>query len=250
MRARAARRGLAADTVTPLTSLAARGLYDLGVRTVFRYIDRVECDPDSRGRLGTNLTRRELGGILDEGVDVGPVQYYSTRYASTGAGRYMSRALGATVGAAAVHNCKALGLPRRITSWHDLEACPRATPAMMVAECNGASLVQQRGHYPMGLYYGAGLGSKKTGYLTGRRLYGLPRVRAYWRAASKVPQIPTRGCTITQGMEVDSHIWVRQATTGVSAKDFVRVTIRVDFDLIALDHKYKRHSDRFLVVAA
>jgi hypothetical protein len=231
MRTARAPRFAAFDASVALTAEQAAAFYAAGYRTVFRYVDRVISDPDKDDRWPYNLTRKELDILLDAGLYVSIVQYFSCSYESTRAGKRYSTAYGGKAGEIAAVNAGALGIPQGVTIWNDLEGCPDATPDMIEDYCNGWSEAIVSHGYAPGLYVGSGLGSQATGYMVGSRLYALPRYRAYWRAASLVPQIPNRGYTVTQGCEI--------TIAGV----------RVDQDMIALDHRAKSSRDRFLVVA-
>ena len=205
----------------------AAALFAVGVRTVFRYLDRVK--DVTTGRLHANLTPHELDVLLDAGLRVSPVQYYSCRYESTAKGKRFSADYGADIGQVAAANALSLGVPQGVTLWCDLEDVPDATPEMVVAYCKawGKSVV---GHgYEAGLYVGGGLGSQATGYVRGEQLYSLPYYRSYWRAASVVPELPTRGWAVTQGSE---------QTMKLACESGVR-ELHVDFDMIALDHRYQ-----------
>lgn len=199
MRLAQAPRALACDTVTPIDAEMAAALYAIGVRTVFRYLDRVH--DISPGQLGANLTAAELAVLLDAGLCVSPVQYYSTRYADQRKGRALSADYGAEMGQAAATNARGLGIPEGATIWRDLEDVPRATSAQIVTDLTGWARSALSAGYESGLYYGTGLGSAETGYLTGEDLWGLRYYRSYWRAASAVPQIPHRGPCVVQGSE-------------------------------------------------
>lgn len=241
MRLRKAPRGLACDTITPINAEMAAALVKRDVRTIFRYLDRVE--DISRGQMGTNLTRTELGILLDAGLCVSPVQYYSTGYASQCRGSALCTAYGIRLGRIAAANACALGIPEGCLIWRDLEAVPRATPRGVTADLIGWARGAASGGYDSGLYYGSGLGSAATDYVTGEDLWALPYYRSYWRAASVVPQVPNRGPCVTQGLEQTIRLGSELVT--------------VDYDLIALDCRYQqdrqagdRSPGRFMVVSA
>jgi hypothetical protein len=223
MRLAQAPRALACDTITALDAELAAALYAIGVRTVFRYLDRVE--DTTRGSMGTNLTTVELQILVDAGLCVSPVQYYSTRYESQAAGRRLSADYGARIGGNAAANALALGVPHGATLWCDLEDVPEATPSQVIAHCTAWGHAVAMVGYECGLYYGAGLGSQATGYVTGDQLYSLPYFRSYWRAASVVPEVPTRGPCVIQGSEQTIRLGARE--------------LRVDYDMIALDYQYQ-----------
>jgi hypothetical protein len=231
MRTARAPRYAAIDCAQRISREQAQQIYRAGYRTVFRYVDRVASDPEHDDRWPINLTRSELYDLLSAGLRVSLVQYFSTSYESTSSGRRYSREYGRRMGEAAAANARALGIPPQVTIWNDLEGCPDATPAMVIDYCNGWSEAVLLAGYLPGLYVGSGLGSRETGYVSGEVLYGLPRYRAYWRAASIVPQVPVRGWTVVQGCQLKAF------------------GLTLDQDLIALDHKAKSDRDRFLVVA-
>lgn len=240
MRLKRAPRTLAIDTVQRLDTEIATALYRMGVRTVFRYLDRLE--DITRGRLGSNLTPEELDITLDAGLCVSPVQYYSTGYESQRRGLRLSAAYGAKLGAVAAANARALDIPDGCTIWRDLEGVVLATPEQIVTDCIGWA--QGARGYEAGLYYGAGLGSTETGLVRGEQLWGLPYYRSYWRAASAVPEIPHRGPCVVQGTEQTIHL--------AGTRKLV-----VDFNMICLDYRYqadraagRRSPGRFMVVSA
>ena len=245
MRASRASRALALDTVQVMDSELAEAVHAVGVRTVFRYLDRVK--DVTTGRLGANLTPHELDVLLDAGLRVSPVQYYSTGYESQAKGRKLSADYGAEMGQVACSNALSLGVPQGVTLWRDLEDVPDATPDQVVADCKAWGKVVVNHGFEAGLYVGAGLGSQATGYVRGDDLYGLPYYRSYWRAASVVPQLPKRGWCVIQGSEQTMKI---QCESGVRE-------LHVDFDMIALDHRYQadrargdESPGRFLAISA
>ncbi len=231
MRVSFAPRFAAVDTAVRVSREQAQSLYRAGYRTVFRYVDRIESNPAHDDRWPINLTHDELKDLLDAGLCVSLVQYYSTGYESTARGARFSLAYGESAGRIAAINAQRLGTPAGVTIFCDLEACALATPDMIEEYCNGWSHAVVNCGYAAGLYVGAGLGSQDTGWMTGKRLYALPRFRAYWRAASIVPQVPTRGWTVIQGCEIKI------------------AGLQVDQDMIALDHRARRSRDRFMVIA-
>ena len=236
MRIRHAPRRLGFDASTEITKQQAEYLYAAGYRVAFRYIDRVVTDPDKAPRdWPRNLTTGELATLLDAGFCVSPVQYYSTNYESIMKGKRFSRDYGAQMGDAAAENCRRLGMPQGITVWMDLEDCGDASPQMAYDYCDGFGERMVSHGYAPGLYYGSGLGSPGAGgYITGALLYSLPRYRAYWRAASAVPQIPNRGCTVVQSTEVKETVF----------------GVRLDQDMICIDHKWRSNDDVFMVVCS
>lgn len=245
MRASRAPRSLALDTVQIADAEIAAALYAIGVRTVFRYLDRIK--DVTTGRLNANLTPHELDVWLDAGLRVSPVQYYSTGYETQRKGARLCAEYGAKLGKVAAANALSLGVPQGVTLWRDLEDVPNATPAQIVEDCKawGKSVVSHG--FEAGLYVGAGLGSQATGYVRGEQLYDLPYYRSYWRAASVVPELPTRGWCVIQGSEQTIKL---QCESG--ARDY-----HVDFDMVALDHRYQadrargdESPGRFLAISA
>jgi len=223
----------AVDCATRVSREQADQLYAAGYRTIFRYLDRVISDPDVDDRWPINLTRPELADLLDAGLYVSLVQYYSTAYESTDKGKKFSRAYGERIGNAAATNARNLGIPAGVTIWCDLEFCADATPEMISDYLDGWSsqvVVVSPGFDP-GMYVGSNLGSHDTGYMTGSALYMRPRFRSYWRAASIVPQIPNRGWTAVQGLPIKLF------------------GLELDQNMIALDHRARSDRDRFLVVS-
>ena len=231
MRMARAPRFAAVDTAVRVTPEQAGALYKSGYRTVFRYVDRVLSDPDEDTRWPINLTRPELEDLLGAGLCVGLVQYFSTRYESTANGAKFSVSYGERMGEAAALNARRLGIPDGVTIFNDLEACEYASADMVRDYCDGWSHKLTLLGYAAGLYVGSGIGGSVAGYTSGSTLYGMPRYRAYWRAASIVPQIPNRGWTVIQGCEISIH------------------GLACDQDIIALDHRSRSSRDRFMVVS-
>ncbi|NMP20798.1 glycoside hydrolase domain-containing protein [Sulfobacillus harzensis] len=89
------------------------------------------------------------------------------------------------------------GLPAKATPpvvlWLDLEACGNVPASAIFPWVTNWGQVVQSGGYDAGVYVGAGQP------LTGRQLYDIPTITHYWRSASKVPDVATRGYQILQG---------------------------------------------------
>jgi GH25 family lysozyme M1 (1,4-beta-N-acetylmuramidase) len=124
---------------------------------------------------------------------------------------------GYDVGAAAATNAQLLGAPKGITLWLDAEWSKNLPSSAAVWQycCEWADRVEAGGYEP-GIYVGSG------NPLNSDALYGLPKFRHYWRAASIVPQVRRRGWQMVQGMPQKVH------------------GVEIDPDIAALDHKGER----------
>ena len=153
--------GFGVDTLATLTGPMASALSAQGV--VFRagYIDHV--------------TPAELAAQLAAGVMFSPVTYALE-----------------FDGAHTVARLQALGIPRGVTVWLDLESVPASLGhAELVAKINAWARAVIAAGYEPGLYVGAGC------LLNSAELYALAVVR-YWHSGSEVPAVDVRGYCMRQ----------------------------------------------------
>jgi len=125
-----------------------------------------------------------------------------------------SASKGTTVGQAAANNAALLGFPKGLTIWCDLEW--KQAPANdddTIAYANAWAAAVQAGGYEPGLYVGMNMG------LSSSQLYYKLSFAHYWKSASEVPWVETRGFQMVQGLH--------QTLNGIS----------VDPDLVMLDNK-------------
>ena len=149
------------DTLATLTPLSIEPL--VAARVMFRagYIDHV--------------TPAELAAQLSLGIAFSPVTYALE-----------------TDGAHTVARLAALGIPKGVTVWLDVERVSAPLDkATLTASINAWARAVTLAGYEPGLYVGAGCP------LSSAELYALLVVR-YWRSASDVPNVAVRGYCMTQ----------------------------------------------------
>lgn len=167
------------DCDSVISSTFAQQFYSMGYRFCLRYVSLTNETP---GDLGVD----EANAILSSGLALMPVQHVLDP------GWSPSQALGQEFGQNAAANAQQVGFPAGVNVWCDLEGVNPATDAQDVVDYCQAwyQKVDSAGFVP-GLYVGAGA------LLSGQQLYDLP-FQHYWRSASVVPPIPTRGYQLLQ----------------------------------------------------
>jgi hypothetical protein len=205
------------DTAAYVAREYIQPLRDAGYHYCLRYLRRdrhVNKAPDLTGGV-VSLSHQELAELLEGGLDVGLVQFYSNAAPSQKRGEH--------VGRSAAWNAHQLGAPPGVTLWLDLEWSREAPPAKdSLAYANAwAAVVAAHGYEP-GVYVGIHCG------LTGDQLWSMPQVRHYWKSASAVPWVPHRGFQMLQSLQTRVHGLV------------------IDQDLSALDN----HGDRWTLITA
>lgn len=176
----------------------AKGLYDAGFRFVVRYLGGVSSS--------------EVDIILNAGLAFMPVGY------SRKPGWLPSGGLGTMDGNNAVSHCTALGLPKNVTVWCDLEG-PGGHAQDVIDYVNAWAHCVQNAGYEAGLYVGYAT------LLTSEELYKLAVTR-YWHSLSRVTdsagQLAEPGCG-----------WcMHQLSPSVG-----RAGVWVDVDVIGEDYK-------------
>ena len=185
--------GLGFDTSTVVTEATAHALREQGYRFCARYLHRsAQVDPTPQGGA---LSVSEAQTILAAGLGLIPVQYGDATLAP-------SAASGAQVGAAAASNAAGLGFPPGVTVWCDVEWKAEAAPkdsAGTIAYVNAWADAVAAAGYRAGLYVGPNIPLSST------ELYrSLPGIRHYWKAASAVPWVETRGFQLVQSLSLTS----------------------------------------------
>jgi glycoside hydrolase-like protein len=161
-----------------LSAGLARQFFSQGYKFCLRYL--------SRAQAVQNLSSQEATDILHSGLALMPVQH------ARSPGWSLNASLGQEDGQEASANAKAIGFPIGVSVWCDLEEVNASARAQDVMDYARAwhQAVGGAGYSP-GLYVGTGT------LLTGQQLFGLP-FRHYWRASSRVPDIPNRGYQLIQ----------------------------------------------------
>jgi hypothetical protein len=213
------------DASTYIDPKLAKRFLEAGYATAFRYVKKRRRVYDTPQKWPVSLSHRELAELVDAGLKVSLVQFVVPEVSGGGGGYENGKRLGDAAG----WNAKTLKAPKGITVWCDAEGWEDRGRADILAYLNGWSDGCKAYGYRPGLYVGAGLG-RVGKMVTGEDLSELPGFAAYWRAASIVPQVPNRGWTVIQGLQV---------------KVFGEP---IDQDMIALDHRAKRAGDRFKVI--
>lgn len=152
------------DANQRITPAQARDAVHKGYTFAVRYVRRaVRNDHD--------LIAGEIATLITAGLSVSVVQHVAPE------GWIPFANLGAAYGAIAAEECRAVGLPRGVTVWCDLEGVKHNTAASeVVAFCNAwHQRVSDAGYHP-GLYVGDSCG------LTAQQLYRDLRFDAYWSA--------------------------------------------------------------------
>lgn len=216
-------RALGFDASTYVDLCSACHLMKAGYRTAFRYVRwdrRVKDTPDSNWPI--SLSKLELKQLVyDVGFKVSLVQFAVSE--SQGGGR--GEANGKRYGDAAGYNARELGTPEGITVWCDAENWTNQSRADIIEYLNGWADGCATYGYKPGLYVGSGLPG-----VTGDDLWSLPGYTAYWRAASIVSQVPNRGWTVSQGVQIEVY------------------GTNIDQDMISLDHRATSKDSIFKVI--
>lgn len=171
--------GLGFDTNTVVSTSVASAMAAQGYLFCMRYLGLT-----SQG--SHDLSTSEAQGILGAGMRLGVVQHATK---ST-----LTASLGTINGTNAANNAKGVGIPGGVTVWCDLEGVHSADSSDTIAYVNAwASAVSAAGYVP-GLYVGPNCG------LSGAQLYSDLTMAHYWKAASDVPLVETRGYQMVQGL--------------------------------------------------
>ena len=181
------------DTIATLTTTNVTALKAAGYIFAVRYLG--------------GLTVSEVYDILAGGMALMPVTY------SRGGGWTPSAMLGVSDGNSTVASLHALGLPKGITVWCDLEGMG-GVAADTIAYANAWAVAVKAAGYIPGAYIGAGIP------LNSSEIYKLV-VSAYWHSCSQVPDVDTCGYMMIQLYPPNAII----------------CGVEVDIDVIESDHK-------------
>jgi hypothetical protein len=187
------------DTAMRLSAADAVALRQRGFSFCVRYLSR------TMPPAGGDLSPAEARGILAAGLALMAVQHVMR------AGWIAYGERGMRYGEAAVAHARAVGLPRGVTLWLDLEGIRRGVPREDVIDyCNRWFDTVAAAGYAPGLYVGANC------RLAGDALYWRLRTRHYWRSGSRVPDLPHRGYQMVQriarapdlvaGIDIDRNV--------------------------------------------
>lgn len=113
-----------------------------------------------------------------------------------------------------------LAIPTGVTLWCDIEWVPSAIPTnddALIAYVEAWADAVIDGGYSAGLYVGPNTP------LSGSQLYSISGIKHYWKSASRVPWVSTRGFQIMQSLYLTDNV----SSNGIT----------IDADVIAYDAK-------------
>lgn len=193
-----------ADMLSKLTQDNVQTLVANGYAFCVRYVPLADqSDPGGTWALTTD----EAQAILDGGLALMVVQR-----ARTGA---VQASQGTDDGDAAVTSCQAIGLPRGVNVWLDLESIS----GEVLAYANNWYMQVLNAGYAPGVYVGAAItdhGQAVTGY----QLYWKLLFQHYWRSMSDVPDIENRGYQMIQLRPGDQMLEGLQIDIDVTQEDY------------------------------
>jgi len=166
---------------SPISRAVAKRFFNQGYQFCLRYVSLED------GEAPGDLTYGEASNILDGGLALMPVQH--ARYA----GWHPNSELGQQYGGNAAANADRIGFPPGVNLWCDLqEISSDATAQEVIDYCQAwYKQVNSYGYIP-GLYVGAG------SILNQEQLYKDLSFQHYWKSASDVPNVGTRGYQMIQ----------------------------------------------------
>lgn len=172
--------GMGFDVNQTLTGNQTDAFKAAGYSFAIRYLPRTES------LISGNLSQVEILAILSAGLSLMAVQHVPMP------GWQPSLALGTKYGSYAVAYAEAIGLPKGLNIWLDLEEVAIGTTVEEVADYCTAwfTAVSAAGYIP-GLYVGWNV------VLSDQELYNLP-FKHYWRAYNCDQNIPVRGYQLVQ----------------------------------------------------
>jgi hypothetical protein len=178
------------DCLTRLDAATCALFFSSGYRFAVRYLSRSHFVPDDTDGAGS-MSRAEAETILGSGLALMPVQKAKRNMQA-------SAIYGRAVGVAAAANASDLGFPPGVTVWCDVEAVALTESTEdVIAYCNAWwSEVDAAGFVP-GLYVGP------NSRLTTEVLYSRLKFTGYWKSASKVGNVDTRGYQMLQSLSMD-----------------------------------------------
>jgi len=168
------------DTDTKLSAELAEQFQDKGYHFCIRYLSL------SSEEAQYDLTEEEAEEILKSGLALIAVQHVLQ------AGWMPSKTLGSYHGKDAAQNAEAIGLPKGMNIWCDLESVGiNATPEQVMEYCNAWYDAVKEGGYRPGLYVGPAI------ILKNMDLDKL-KFKHYWKSASKYIPKPQEGWQLEQ----------------------------------------------------
>ena len=180
------------DTLTRLNATTCAAFFADGCRFAVRYLSRSHSVPHCVDGYGS-MSRAEAETILASGLALMPVQKAKRDMLA-------SASYGRAIGAAAAANASELGFPPGVTVWCDIEAVSSSVSTEDVIEYANVWWAEVDGAgFTPGLYVGPG--SK----LTTAVLYSRLRFTGYWKSASWVGNVDTRGYQMLQSLSLDAH---------------------------------------------
>ncbi|HKW31494.1 MAG TPA: DUF1906 domain-containing protein [Candidatus Acidoferrum sp.] len=166
------------DCDAVLSPELAQQFFSQGYKFCLRYL--------AHAQASMNLSAQEAADILNAGLALMPVQHVRLP------GWSPDQVLGQEDGQEAATIAQANGFPAGVSIWCDLEAVsPAAQEQNVIAYCRAWHEAVRGTGFSPGLYVGGGT------LLTGQQLFDLP-FQHYWRSASDVPDIPSRGYQLIQ----------------------------------------------------
>jgi hypothetical protein len=168
------------DTNQTLTLETAKEFKAIGYSFAIRYI------PFLQSAVG-DITTQEINDIVNAGLGLLLVQHCRPP------GWIPSGTLGTQDANRAIAHLNAVGMPKGVNVYLDLEGVRTGTPTGdTLAFCNNwYDIIESAGYVP-GIYVGANCG------LSGDALYHGLKFQHYWKSGSNVPDIPTRGYEMVQ----------------------------------------------------
>lgn len=171
------------DTDTIVTLDKAKSFKKNGYSFCIRYLSR--GNKQQQGDLSFN----EAVDILDAGLALSAVQHVPEQ------GWKPTAELGQEYGKNAASNANAIGLPKGMNIWCDLEGVSTSETSQNVIEyCNAWYDAVHKAGYVPGIYVGYNC------KLSGQELYYDLRFKHYWKSMSSVPPIQNRGYQLIQSL--------------------------------------------------
>lgn len=172
------------DSDTVLSANTALQFAGQGYSFCVRYLSR--SGAESTGDLST----QEATDILGAGLALMGVQHVRA------VGWMPTADLGSQDGAAAASHAQAIGFPVGVNVWCDLEGISTsAAVADIIGYCNAWYAAVALAAYVPGLYVGTSI------ELTGEQLYDSLPFEHYWKSASNVPVVASRGYQMVQTLQ-------------------------------------------------
>lgn len=168
------------DLNQPLTPKTAIAFASAGYSFCIRYL------PRTAALVAGNLTAAEIDIILNAALNLMAVQHVAMP------GWVPNAALGKSYGDYAASYAEAIGLPKGINIWLDLEEVASTSTAKDVSDyCRAWFESMQSAGYLPGLYVGWQI------VLSSQELYDLP-FKHYWKAYNADISVATRGYQLVQ----------------------------------------------------